>query len=318
MTAAPAPAGVSLLTVDDPVLLKFASAVGSEGPVTVSGNRTRWDLGGALAEGTRILQAPAGMVAYSPEEMTAQVRAGTSVADFHAELAAKGQRSALPERGGTVGGAIAVGHNAVSSLGRGRIRTSVLQVRYISADGRVVSGGGPTVKNVTGFDIPRLMVGSLGTLGLLVEVIIRTNPIPAVSQWLRSDDADPFAVPDTVLKPSAILWDGSATWVQLEGHGVDVEAERNRLAAIGSFAETNAPPALHNHRWSLPPADLRAIDRDAAGAFVASIGTGSLWAEKPAPHRTVSPAVEVITNRMKAEFDPSGRLNPGRSVTAAQ
>lgn len=224
-----------LLTVDDPKLLAFAEAVGAEGQVSVSGNRTRWLAGGALAEHTRILQAPTGMVAYSPEEMTAQVRVGTTVDEFHAQLAEKGQRSALPERGGTIGGAISVGENAVSSLGRGRLRTAVLQIRYVSADGRVVSGGGPTVKNVTGFDLPRLMVGSLGTLGLLAEATIRTNPIPAVSQWLRSDDADPFAVPAAVLKPSAILWDGSSTWVELEGHGVDVAAKRRRFTPTGGL-----------------------------------------------------------------------------------
>lgn len=307
-----------LLTVDDPKVLAFAEAVGAEGQVSVSGNRTRWLAGGTLAEHTRILQAPTGMVAYSPEEMTAQVRVGTTVEDFHAQLAEKGQRSALPERGGTIGGAIAVGENAVSSLGRGRLRTAVLQVRYVSADGRVVSGGGPTVKNVTGFDLPRLMVGSLGTLGLLAEATIRTNPIPAVSQWLRSDDVDPFMVPATVLKPSAILWDGDSTWIEVEGHGVDVAAERGRLAGVGSFEEVEGPPALHSNRWSLQPSDVRAIDETATGAFVASIGTGTVWAENPQPARQLSPVVSLITQRMKREFDPTGRLNPGRTVGGAE
>ena len=306
------------LIVDDPVLLAFADEVGTDGSVAVEGNRTRWNLGGNLADDTRLLRAPSGIVAYSPAEMTAQVRAGMSVEEFHAELAAKGQRSALPERGGTIGGAIAVGHNALSSLGRGRVRTALLQVRYVSAEGRVVSGGGPTVKNVTGFDIPRLMVGSLGTLGLLAEVIIRTNPIPAVSQWLRSDDADPFAVQGTVLNPSAILWNGSTTWVEIEGHEIDVTAERNRLAGIGSFEETDGPPALAAHRWSLPPSDLRNIDVVTTGPFVASIGTGTVWAERPQPARELSPAIQVITQRMKNEFDPTGRLNPGRTVAGAQ
>lgn len=308
----------SLLTVDDPILLAFADEVGADGNVAIEGNRTRWDLGGELAADARVLRAPAGMVAYSPAEMTAQVRAGTSVEEFHAELAAKGQRSALPNRGGTVGGAIVVGQNAVCQLGVGRLRTSVLQIRYVSADGRLVSGGGPTVKNVTGFDLPRLLVGSLGTLGLVTEAIVRTNPIPEVSQWLQSNDVDPFEISSSVLQPSAILWNGVTTWVQLEGHRVDVSAEQQQLASIGSFIEADGPPALPAHRWSLRPSDLRTIDSSATGSFVASVGVGTVWADKPQPERELSVAVTVITDRMKNEFDPTGRLNPGRSVAGVQ
>src|SRR4051812_7469403 len=104
--------------------------------------------------------------------MTVRVRVGTTVAELHEALRAHGQRSALPERGGTVGGAIAVGHNDLHVLGRGRVRDAVLQLRYVSADGRLITGGGTTVKNVSGFDLPRLMVGALGTLGVLAEAVL--------------------------------------------------------------------------------------------------------------------------------------------------
>lgn len=308
-----------LLAVDDPVLHAFAEEVGAEGPVAIEGNRTRWHVGGDLAADARVIKAPTGMVAYAPEEMTAQVRVGTPVAEFHAALAEKGQRSALPERGGTVGGAIAVGQNALSMLGRGRVRTSVLQIRYISSEGRIISGGGPTVKNVTGFDLPRLMVGSLGTLGLLAEAVIRTNPIPEVSVWLRSDDADPFGIAATVLKPSALLWDGTATWVELEGHGIDVAAETAALAASGTFREAEGPPALPAQRWSLKPSELLKLTgaEFETGEFVASVGTGTVWAAKPQPPRQLNRAAQLLTHRMKAEFDPPGRLNPGRTVETA-
>ncbi len=305
----------SLLTVDDPVLLDFAEEVGDSGPVAIAGNRTRWALGGASADDTRLLKAPAGIVEYIPEEMTVRVRVGLSVDDFHAALAEQGQRTALPERGGTVGGALAVGENDLRVLGRGRIRQALLQIRYVSAEGRMVSGGGPTVKNVTGFDIPRLMVGSLGTLGCFVEAIIRTNPIPAVSAWLVSPDVDPFVVADAVLRPSVILWDGEQTWVQLEGHDVDVAAERRALERIGSFAETNGPPELPKYRWSLSPSGLHTLDTAATGSFVASVGVGTMWASNPASKRALDPSVRVVAQRMKAEFDPAARLNPGRSVS---
>ncbi|MET0910575.1 MAG: FAD-binding protein, partial [Ilumatobacteraceae bacterium] len=210
----------------DALLLAFAEEVGAHGPVAVRGGGTRWELGGPPAAGTREIGAPAGIVSYAPEEMVVRVRTGTTVAELQAALATRGQRTPLVDRGGTVGGALAAGENDIFVLGRGTLRSSLLQVRYVSADGRIVNGGGPTVKNVTGFDLPRLMVGALGTLGLLAEVILRTNPVPPAAVWLASGDADPFVVRDAVLRPGAVLWDGTTTWMQLEGHAADIAAER--------------------------------------------------------------------------------------------
>jgi glycolate oxidase FAD binding subunit len=296
----------------DPVLRAFAEEVGADGPVAVEGARTRFALGGPLDAGTRILHAPAGIVAHQPEEMTVRVRAGTPVADLHRELATRGQRTALPERGGTVGGAIATGENALCVGGVGRIRHALLEARYVSAEGRLITGGGPTVKNVTGFDLPRVLVGSLGTLGLLAEVILRTNPVPAISRWLAADGADPFAVDQRLFAPAAVLWDGAQVWVRLEGHGVDVETEQAGLRDLGDFAEGDGPPALPPHRWSLRPSALRDLDRGATGAFVASIGVGTVFASRPQPARAPDPVARAVAGRLKAALDPTGRLAPGR------
>ncbi len=314
-----AEATVPTLATDDPVLAAFAEEVGVDGPVAVEGGRTRWSLGGELAPGTRTVRAPTGIVAYTPDEMTVTVRAGTPVADLRAALAERGQRTALPERGGTVGGAVVVGESDVRALGLGSVRNAVLQVRYASADGRIVSGGGPTVKNVSGFDLPRLLVGSLGTLGLVAEVILRTNPMPPVSRWLRAGDADPQAVVDRLLDPSAVLWDGTTTWVLLEGHEPDVDAEQITLAGVGSFVPvdsdpaTGVPVALPPNRWSLAPGDLVDLDGSATGAFVAAVGVGLVLAERPQPPRRLAPAVAAVAERLKQNFDPTGRLNPGRN-----
>lgn len=300
----------------DAQLAAFAEEVGTEGPVAVEGGRTRWDLGGPLAE-ARIVHAPEGIVDYIPEEMIVTVRAGTSVSDLHAALAEKSQWTALPERGGTVGGALAVGQSDYRRMARGDLRSAPLQIRYVSAEGELVKSGGPTVKNVSGFDLPRLLTGSLGTLGCLGEVTLRTNPIPPVITWLRSTDADPFAVFAELLAPGAVLWDGTTVTVMLTGHGVDVSHDIDVLSSLGTFAECEAPPAPQGHRWSLKPGDLRGLAAGSTsshdtGAFLAEVGVGVVHCEKPQARPALPAAIAAVHDRMKAEFDPTGRLNPGR------
>ncbi len=301
--------------MSEQALQEFCDLVGSEGAVAVRGSGTRFDLGGELSAGTRIVQAPTGIVKHLPEEMTVQVRAGTSVEELHQALATKGQRTALPERGGTVGGALAAGENDLHVLGRGRVRDAVLQVRYVSAEGRLITGGGPTVKNVTGFDLPRLMVGSLGTLGLIAEVILRTNPIPPASIWLCSRNVHPFAAFAAVTQPSVLLWDGSSTWIQLEGHLADLGSQRQSLSSLGPWFEVDGPPDLPAQRWSLTPQQLREPTMlSSAGPFVASIGVGTVFATERRAQHPPTPSLQALTMSVKDSFDPTGRLSPGRDV----
>ncbi len=291
----------------------FAAEIGAEGPVAVEGGRTRWGRGGPATGEPRLVRAPAGLVEYRPDEMVARVGAATMVADLHDALAEQGQRTALPERGGTVGGAVAVGENDRDVLARGAVRNAVLQVTYVSADGRIVCGGGPTVKNVSGFDLPQLMVGSLGTLGCVAEVILRTNPIPAASRWYATA-IDPFELFDLLLDPSAVLWDGETTWIHLEGHAPDVEMELARARTLGDVDPVDRPPSEPGtHRWSLEPGLLRGVGELVDGRpFLASVGVGTAWTVVPQPSRPLAGAAEEIHKRMKSFFDPTGRLNPGR------
>ena len=289
-------------------LVAFADEVGGSDAVAVEGSRTRWTAGGEPHAGVRLVRAPSGVSAYLPEEMVVCVGAGTTVAELTSVLAASGQRSALPERGGTVGGAIAVGEQHLDVLGRGSLRASVLEVRYASAEGRLVRGGGPTVKNVTGYDLPRLVTGSLGTLGLIAEVILRTNPVPTTSTWWRAEEADPFEVFQVLLRPSSVWWDGNVTWVHLEGHAGDVAAQARALTRFASFTEVDGRPSLPPHRWSLEPSALRELQ----GRFVASIGVGLVFRDEPQPQRSPDATSLVVAAQVKREFDPNGRLNPGR------
>ena len=129
------------------------------------------------------------------------------------------------------------GTAAVRRLGWGPVRDTVLQVRYVSAAGEVVKAGGPTVKNVSGFDLCRLLVGSRGTLGFIADVILRTRPRPMAEQWFTSE-RDPWALLGELYRPTSVLWNGTTTWVLLEGHPADVEQRPRRS---GCRASPNRP-----------------------------------------------------------------------------
>ena len=298
----------------DEALTAFAAEVGTDGPVCVRGGGTRWSLGGEAAPGTREVQAPAGVVAFEPAEMTVRVRAGTPVAVLHAELAAAGQRTALPERaGGTVGGALMAGESSIARLGRGPVRDALLQARYVCADGRIASAGAGTVKNVSGFDLCRLLVGSLGTLGLVGEVLVRTVPVGESERWVRLAGADPGAA-WSCHTAASVLWDGTDVRTLLSGYQVDVDEDLGRLAALGACEDVDGPPELPPHRWACTPAEAAAFDarNGTAGRFVAEIGVGVVHASEPQPSRPVEPGVAELNRRFKERFDPTGRLNPGR------
>ena len=292
-------------------LQQLADEVGIEGAVVAVGGRTQFDVGGSVDSAARPVRAPSGIVEHVAAEMTVRVRAGTTVAELDDALEASGQCVALPAwPGATVGGVLAVGHSGLRRLGWGPVRDAVLEVRYVSADGRVVKGGGPTVKNVSGYDLPRLFVGSLGTLGVIGEAVLRTRPIPACERWYAGEGVDPFALLRQVYRPASVLWDGTTTWMLLDGHPADVaqQARRSGLVEVDRAAMPDLPP----HRWSLPPSALPALAADGHGPFVAEVGVGVVHRTVAQPPRVVDASILELQGRIKDAFDPSGRLSPGR------
>jgi len=293
-------------------LESFAADVGPDGPVAVVGGRTHWEVGGRCSEETRLVRAPAGVRGFDPADMTVRVGAGTSVEELDAALAEAGQRANLPLLPeATVGGVLAVGRDDVHALGRGRLRDALLEAVYAADDGRLVTAGGPTVKNVSGFDLCRLLVGSLGTLGLLGEVILRTWPRPAVQLWM-SGQCDPKELRRQLYWPSSILWDGQTAWVHLEGHDSDVASEAEKARSLGCEA-TDGPPPLPAYR--VPAAAVESGTHP--GRYLLQVGTGSAYVSVPGPLPDPDPAVLALHQRLKAQFDPRRRLNPGRDPLAA-
>jgi len=281
----------------------FADEIGASGEVTVTGAATR----GGPVPGVRVVRAPTGVDWLRGDEMTVCCGAGTLVVDLDEALAEVGQSVAIPPSG-TVGGALAAGRSGLRRLGYGPIRDTLLQARYVSAEGAVVKAGGPTVKNVSGFDLCRLLVGSWGTLGFLGEVILRTRPRARHEQWFATRD-DPIETYRRLYRPTSVLWDGDSVWVLLEGHRDDVVAQAESFG----LREADPPPELPSGgRWSLPPAALR--DLPGSGRFVAEIGIGIVHHEMPPPARPLDDSVAELHRRIKYEFDPTGRLNPGVDV----
>ncbi len=134
-----------------------------------------------------------GVLDYQPSELVVTVRAGTPLAELEALLAAHGQ--CLPFEpphfalsgagtGATVGGMVAAGLSGPSRASVGAVRDYVLGVELVNGRAELLRFGGQVMKNVAGYDLSRLMVGSLGTLGLLTEVSLKVSPLPAAQATL--------------------------------------------------------------------------------------------------------------------------------------
>jgi glycolate oxidase FAD binding subunit len=274
--------------------------------------------------------------------MTVTVRAGTPVAELASVLAERGQECPLDPRddAATIGGVLACGLSGPRRLRLGPVRDRVLEVHVVTGDGNIVRGGGPTVKNVTGYDLPRLMVGSLGTLGVIGQVTLRTQPRPAAARWAVSAEP-PAGLRARLLRPSCLAWDGTRTHVLLEGHPDDLDAE---IATAG--LEPGDAPAWptgpHRGRVSVAPGALPALAArldllDCAWIAEGGVGTVHVAAPTEATIASARAAAEAeggwllreagapglsgfgvalpnpaVQARLKAAFDPDGRLNPGR------
>jgi glycolate oxidase FAD binding subunit len=322
---------------------ELAARVAAAEAVVVVGAGTQAEVGGSVAAGATPVSAPAGILQLEPEDMTVTVLAGTTVAVLAAALAEHGQECPLDPRDpdATVGGVLACGLSGPRRLRLGPLRDRVLEVRFVTGDGRVVRGGGPTVKNVTGYDLPRLFVGSLGTLGVITQVTLRTQPRPQCSRWSTSVET-PDSLAARLYRPTTLAWDGERTFVGLEGHPDDVAAQEQAAGLLPDETGPSWPAGPHRGRISVAPGALGALAGRLVGvqcAWRAEAGVGTvhvaaateaglagaravaedaggwLLREAGAPGLDpfgCTPANLPLLQRIREAFDPAGKLNPGR------
>jgi glycolate oxidase FAD binding subunit len=209
-------------------------------PLAIRGGGTKDFLGERIVGTPLEIGGHAGIVDYDPSELVVTTRAGTPLADLEALLASRKQMLPFepPHFGpaGTVGGAVAAGLAGPRRASAGGVRDFVLGAALVSGGGELLRFGGRVMKNVAGYDVSRLLCGSLGILGPIVEVSLKVLPRPAVERTLEFALDAPAAIAlfnraaRRPLPVSATSWyDGSAR-IRLSGAAAAVDAA---CAALG-------------------------------------------------------------------------------------
>src|SRR6056297_143051 len=171
----------------------------AQGPLRIEGGGTR--ALGRASNGARLSTSEmTGIETYEPGALTLVVRAGTPVAEVEAALEAEGQRLAfepMDHRGlmgtdgtPTIGGVVAANVSGPRRVQAGACRDFLLGVRFVDGQGRIIRNGGRVMKNVTGYDMVKLMAGSYGTLGVLTEVALKVLPTPRATGVLLCEGLD--------------------------------------------------------------------------------------------------------------------------------
>lgn len=191
-----------------------------------------------------------GVVHYDPSELVVTVRCGTPLDELEALLAEQGQ--CLPFEpphfapGGTVGGMIATGLSGPRRMSAGAVRDFILGTRLLTGSGEFMKFGGQVMKNVAGYDVSRLLVGSMGVLGLIAEVSLKVLPVPRVDQTLRfeMDEAEALRLCNAwgaqPLPVAATTWHEGILKVRLCGAARAVEVAARQLGGEALSAQEAA------------------------------------------------------------------------------
>lgn len=210
-------------------------------PLSVTGGGTRlWPSEG---QGTRLdMTGLTGVTLYEPEALTLVVRAGTTLDTVRQILAAEGQMLGFEPHGApgsTIGGVAATNASGPRRVQAGAARDAMIGVRFIDGQGAVIRNGGRVMKNVTGYDMVKLMAGSRGTLGALTEISFRTAPLPPVTATVALADLDAAAAIPALTSALGGPFDVSgAAW--LPGHGALIRVEGLAASVKARVADLTA------------------------------------------------------------------------------
>jgi glycolate oxidase FAD binding subunit len=294
------------MTNDNDISLQLAeaikAAVKQRTPLTITGSGSKRFYTGDVAGEKLDVTGHRGIVSYEPTELVITARAGTPLAEIEAVLAEKGQMLAFepPYFGetATLGGTIACGFSGPRRPYAGAARDHVLGARIINGKGEILHFGGEVMKNVAGYDVSRLMVGALGTLGVLLEISLKVLPKPAKEITLG------FAMPADKaiatmnawgaqpLPLSAACHAGDTLYVRLSGSELGVQAAHTKLGGktLDKSDEFWRDIREHRHgffqgdaplwRLSVPPAT---VPMNLPGQWLMDWGGAQRWLKSDAP-----------------------------------
>ena len=302
-------------TVERPTSVDEASKVlrDSRGSVLFRGAGTKMSWAGRPEDPDLVLETGGlnRLLDHHPADMTASVQAGMPLRALQDRLAEAGQWLALDppteHDGATLGGLLATGESGPLRLRYGALRDLVIGVTLVLADGTVAHAGGHVIKNVAGYDVSKLMYGSLGTLGLIAEVVLRLHPRPETSATIvvpssvheaTAHSLDLLASP---LEPCAVDWVGDPRGGGSSGR----LAVRFEGTAAGVAAQTTAlRKRLDGSAELLADTDEAALWREYAGARRAEPGQSTAFAGT-LPSRLTAVAAALADAADGAEVDVS-------------
>ncbi|MEW6513125.1 MAG: glycolate oxidase subunit GlcE [Pseudomonadota bacterium] len=210
-------------------------------PLRIRGAGSKDFYGNALDGEVLDTRGYTGIVAYEPTELYITAKCGTPLAEIEAALTAQGQ--CLPfepprfSAGSTIGGVVAAGLSGPRRASAGALRDYVLGVKIIDGEARELTFGGQVMKNVAGYDVSRLIAGSLGTLGLITEVTVKVLPQPVAEATLRFEMSQSEALDKLnywagqPLPIVASAWQNGVLTLRLAGARAAVAAAKVKLGA---------------------------------------------------------------------------------------
>jgi len=218
---------------------RVREATARRAPLRVLGGGTKQFLGRAVDGELLATSGHRGILRHDPAELVLTARGGTPLAEVEAQLARCSQRLPFepPHFGAdaTIGGTVAGGLAGPARAWAGPLRDFVLGARVLTGDGRVLRFGGEVMKNVAGYDVARLMAGSLGILGVLLDVSLKVLPLPAGERTLALECDEPGALERLAqlsrgaLPLTAGSWTGGRLHLRFEGSDATLNVIERRV-----------------------------------------------------------------------------------------